>query len=71
MRKSKQIKRIYKEIAKAHDVTYKEAERVMAEMIKAAWQNAPPWSEEKEFQLELFPNGQIPSNEEFINKIFL
>jgi len=62
------MKKYYEKIAKKHGITSEEVEREITEAIKAAWQ-APIGSKEKELQLKLFPDGNIPTNEEYIKRI--
>jgi len=45
--------------------TSEEVEREISKAIKATWESP----NEKELQQELFPNGKIPSNEQFIKKL--
>jgi hypothetical protein len=63
--KPKKISSIYREIAEKYGVTAEEVETEIARSIKTAWQ-APAGSGAKEFQLQLFPDGKIPENEECI-----
>jgi len=68
MGKPKHKKNDYKKIAKHHGVTSKEVETEIAEAIKLAF-NVPDGSAEKKLFAELFPDGKLPSNKEFIEKM--
>jgi len=68
MRKPKHKKKHIKKVAKKHNITAKEVETEIAIAIKAAFEH-PEGSPEKEFFTKLFPDGKLPSNEEFINKM--
>jgi len=68
MKELKHKKSHYNEVAKKHGVKPQEVEMEIAEAIKFAF-NAPDGSKEKQLFAELFPNGKVPSNEEFIEKM--
>ena len=68
MKKPKHKKSDYKKVAKHHGVTPQEVESEIAEAIKFAF-NQPDGSAEKQLFAELFPDGKLPTNEEFIEKM--
>jgi len=68
MEKRRRINDIYKQIAKESGVSVKEVKDNIKETIKAAW-NSPIGSKEKELQLRLFPDGKMPTSDEFIYKM--
>ena len=68
MKKPKHKKSHYKKVAKKHGVTPNEIETEITTAILAAY-NQPDGSKEKEFFTQLFPDGKLPTNEEFINKM--
>jgi len=68
MKKSQHQKSNYKKVAQHHGVTPKEVEMEIAEAIKFAF-NAPDGSVVKQLFAELFSDGKLPSNEEFIEKM--
>ena len=68
MGKPKHKKKHIKKVAKHHGVTPKEVETEIAAAIEMAF-NQPEGSKEKEFFTQLFPDGKLPTNEEFINRM--
>jgi len=68
LKKRKHKKSHIKKTAKKYGVTLKEVETEIAAAILAAF-NQPDGSAEKEFFTQLFPNGKLPTNEEFIEKM--
>jgi|GEM_PF-499686 len=68
MKRPKHKRKNYRKIAKPYGVTAKEVETEIAAAIKTAFEQ-PGGSPEKKLLLEMFPDGEIPSNEEFINKL--
>ena len=56
---------LYKKTAEKFGETPEETEKHMSEAIRMAW-DFPEDSDAKKLQLELFPDGRTPTNEEFI-----
>ena len=68
MGKPKHKKSDYKKVAQKHGVTANEVESEISAAIKFAF-NAPDGSAEKQLFAELFPDGNLPTNAEFIEKM--